>query len=414
MHTYLIPVVIIVLLLIRVAYYVFVQRPKSSKLVASRKRPKKPLQPWQRNIWTVIVFTKLSTRRFFRDRLAIFFGILFPLIFLFVFGSLNSGSGNVSFSVALIDESNTRFATNFAHEIRTSKIFKVDKTSTSLTAAEDKMSKSQIDGIIILPQNFGKIAARESYPSGQVKILYNETGAETGQALTSVLQDQLTKINASYVSVKAPFTAVGTQQNEKSLTAFDYTFAGLLGFSIIGIGIFGPVNVFPELKKQGILRRLHTTPLRVWQYFMATMFSQATTGVVSIAIQFIVALTVFHLKVDGNYLEIILFTILSIFMILGIGLAIGGWAKNERQAAPLSNIIVFPMLFLSGTFFPRFDMPTWLQNVTTYLPLTPVIDGLRLLTTEGKNFTDIGPQLGLMAVWMIVIYTIAFRVFKWE
>ena len=101
-------------------------------------------------------------------------------------------------------------------------------------------------------------------------------------------------------------------------------------------------------------------------------------------------------------------------MILGIGLAIGGWAKNERQAAPLANIVVFPMLFLSGTFFPRYLMPSWLQSVTNYLPLTPVIDGLRMLTTEGKTLINIGPQLGLVAIWLVIIYAIAFRVFKWE
>jgi ABC-2 type transport system permease protein len=101
-------------------------------------------------------------------------------------------------------------------------------------------------------------------------------------------------------------------------------------------------------------------------------------------------------------------------MILGIGLAIGGWAKNERQAAPLSNIIVFPMLFLSGTFFPRYAMPEILQKITAFLPLTPVIDGVRLLSTEGQNLTQIGSQLGLMALWTIVIYVIAFRVFRWE
>ena len=101
-------------------------------------------------------------------------------------------------------------------------------------------------------------------------------------------------------------------------------------------------------------------------------------------------------------------------MILGIGLAIGGWAKNERQAAPLSNIIVFPMLFLSGTFFPRFDMPIWLQKITEYLPLTPVIDGLRLLTTDGKNLLQIKTDLGLVLIWLIIVYIIAFKVFKWE
>lgn len=363
---------------------------------------------------TVLVFTKLSTRRFFRDRLAQFFSILFPLIFLFVFGSFSSGNNNVSFNIALVNQSHTAFANSFVKQIGSDKTFKIDKTVTSLSAAEDKMSKSQIDGIIILPANFGAIQSGQHYPSGQAKLLYDQTSSGTGQTLTSVLQSAFNQINGHYVNTKPPFSVNGQVLNQKSLTAFDYTFSGLLGFSIIGLGIFGPVNVFPELKKQGILRRLHTTPLKVWQYFLATMFSQAATGAIAIAIQFAVAIKVFHLKVDGNYLEIFLFTILSIFMILGLGLAIGGWAKNERQAAPLSNIVVFPMLFLSGTFFPRFDMPHWLQSITTYLPLTPVIDGMRLLTTEGKNLWQIGPQLGLIAIWFVVIYAIAFRVFKWE
>jgi ABC-2 type transport system permease protein len=364
---------------------------------------------------TVLVFTKLSTRRFFRDRLAQFFGVLFPLIFLFVFGGLSSsGNNNVTFKVAVLNHSRAAFATSFVHKIETGKTFKVDTTITTLNAAEDKMGKSQIDGIIILPSSFGTLKPGQAYPSGQAEILYNHSSSGTGQTLTSVLQTSFDQINAKFMPIQRPFSAVGKELNTKSLTSFDYTFSGLLGFSIIGLGVFGPVNVFPELKKQGILRRLHTTPLRTWQYFMATMFSQAVTGVISIGIQFAVAIGVFHLKINGDYPEIFIFTIYSIFMILGLGLAIGGWAKNERQAAPLSNIIVFPMLFLSGTFFPRFLMPHWLQTVTTYLPLTPVIDGLRLLTTEGKHLTQIGPQLGLVTVWFVVIYAIAFRVFKWE
>jgi len=364
---------------------------------------------------TVYVFTKLSTKRFFRDKLAIFFVILFPLIFLFVFGGLNSNnSGNVSFKVALINQSNSDFAQNFSKQINDSKIFKVDQSAKNIDTAKDKMTKSQIDGIIVLPPNFGDVAEGQTFPSGQAQLLYNKGASATGQTLRSVLKETFKQVNAKFVDNVEPFTVTTKQLSVKSLTAFDYTFAGLLGFSIIGLGIFGPVNVFPELKKQGVLRRLHTTPLKVWQYFMATMFSQAATGLVSIGIQFIVAIALFHLVVAGNYIEIILFTIFSIFMILGIGLAIGGWAKNERQAAPLSNIIVFPMLFLSGTFFPRYAMPEWLQNITDYLPLTPVIDGLRLIIVEGKHLVDLGPQLLLIAAWGIIIYAIAFRVFKWE
>jgi ABC-2 type transport system permease protein len=375
---------------------------------------KKSLQYWQKQLRTVLVFTKLSTRRFFRDRLAQFFSILFPLIFLFVFGSLTSGSGNVTFSVAILNESKTVFASKFTNSVEKSKTFKVNSSLTTLSAAENKMNQNQLDGIIILPSNFGTVLPSQHYPSGQVKVLYDETSSGTGQTLTSLLQATFNQINAKFVTVHEPFSVSGQELNEKSLSSFDYTFSGLLGFSIIGLGIFGPVNVFPELKKQGILRRLHTTPLKTWQYFMATMFSQAVTGIISIAVMFAVAIEVFHLKVVGNYPEITIFTIYSIFMILGLGLAIGGWAKNERQAAPLSNIIVFPMLFLSGTFFPRYLMPHWLQTLTNYLPLTPVIDGLRLLTTEGKSLLQIGPQIGLIAVWFVVIYAVAFRVFKWE
>jgi ABC-2 type transport system permease protein len=144
------------------------------------------------------------------------------------------------------------------------------------------------------------------------------------------------------------------------------------------------------------------------------MFGSAVSGLMSIAVMFIVAMLVFHLKVVGNYFELALFLAFSIIVILGIGLAVGGWAKNERQAAPLANIVVFPMMFLSGTFFPRFLMPHWLQNFTTYLPLTPVIDGARLIATEGKSLLDLGPQLGVMAFWLIVVYFVAFRVFRWE
>ena len=368
----------------------------------------------RKKLYTVVVFTKLSTKRFFRDRLALFFGILFPLIFLFVFGALAGKSGSsVTFNVAVINQSHSALSEQYVKEAHTSKFLKVDPTISSLAAAKSKMVGGQLDATLVLPSNFGEVGSND-IPTGQLEVYYTENNASAGETLIAILQSQLQTDSIKYVKISSPLTVASRELNQNSQSEFDYTFSGLLGFSIVGLGIFGPVNVFPELKKQGILRRLHTTPIRVWQYFLATMASQAIIGLISLAVMFIVAVTVFNLKIVGNYFEIIVFLIFSIVMILGIGLAIGGWAKNERQAAPLSNIVVFPMLFLSGTFFPRYAMPIWLQHVTNYLPLTPVIDGVRLLATAGDNLTNVGSQLGLMAIWTVVIYAIAFRVFKWE
>jgi len=367
----------------------------------------------KKSLFTVLVFVKINTRRFFRDKLALFFTIGFPLIFMGVFGSLNSGNNNVSFNVAIINQSKTTFAQQFVQQSEKSSILKVNQSVTTLDQAKDKMSRSELDAAIVLPSSFGEVQSNH-IPTGEAKIVYTQNNAQSAQALASVLDTEFKQINAQFVKTEVPFTVASEQLNERSLTPFDYTFAGLLGFAIIGMGIFGPVNVFPELKKMGILRRLSTTPLKVWQYFLATMIGQAIIGLISLAIMFVFAITLFHLKVVGSYLELAVFLVFGIVTILGIGLALGGWAKNERQAAPLSNIIVFPMMFLSGTFFPRFLMPDWLQTLSGFLPLTPVIDGIRLIATEGKHLIDVLPQLELMGVWLIIIYFIAFRVFRWE
>ncbi|HUP26083.1 MAG TPA: ABC transporter permease [Candidatus Limnocylindrales bacterium] len=361
----------------------------------------------------VITFARIAIRRAFRDKTAIFFIFLFPLIFLFVFGGIFGKKSDVSFKIALVNQSSSAFSQQFVKQMSEGKTFKIDKNADSLDAAKEKMSRGQLDAAIVLPSDFGEVK-NGAYPTGQAKIYYTQNSQSSAQTLESVLNSIFADINKGLVKADVPFTAVSEQLNTKSLSQFDYTFAGLLGFSIIGLGIFGPVNVFPELKKQGILRRLHTTPLKVWQYFVANVISQAVIGLLSMVLMFAVAMAVFHLKLSGNIIELALYIVFGIVMIFGIGMAIGGWAKDQNQAAPLANIVVFPMMFLSGTFFPRFLMPEWLQKVSAFLPLTPVIDGIRLIATEGKHLTQLGPQLVMMAAWLVIVYLIAFRSFRWE
>jgi ABC-2 type transport system permease protein len=366
-----------------------------------------------RKLFTVFVFAKVNTLRYFRDGTAIFFTVAFPLIFLFVFGGIFGKGGDLSFKVALINQSHSQFAQNFVENAKNQKVLKLNSDITTLDQAKEKMSRSELDAVIILPNDFGEVK-NQAYPSGKAQVYFTRSNEQAGQTLTSILEGQFKAINANFVKIDTPFTVQSEATNDKRLSTFDYTFAGLLGFSIMGLGIFGPVNVFPELKRQGILRRFNTTPLKVWQYFLSNVVTQAVVGLFTMAILFTVAILVFHLNVLGNYLELGLFVVLSIVTILGIGLALGGWAKNQRQAAPLTNIVVFPMMFLSGTFFPRFLMPEWLQQASVFLPLTPIIDGIRLIITEGKHLIDLGPQLGIIGIWLIVIYFIAFRVFRWE
>lgn len=411
--------IVIALIIVRIAWRMMKRGSKTTQSPTQQTasvHPKRPLSHWQRKFYTVWMFYVISLKRVFRDRVALFFTFLFPLIFLFVFGGIFGGNNNVSFHIALINHSNSSYAKKFVASAESSKqkVLLVDQSIKTLSAANGKMGRGELDATIELPASFGYTAKGQPYPTGQAIIHYTENNQQAAETLVSVLQSEFQGINSTLVKTVTPFTVTSQQTNTRSLSQFDYTFTGLLGFAILGTGIFGPINVFPELKKMGILRRLHTTPLRVWQYFLSTMLGYATTGLMALALMFVVAIAVFHLKVVGNYLGLAAFLAFSIVMILGIGLALGGWAKNERQVAPLANIIVFPMMFLSGTFFPRYLMPSWLQGITTFMPLTPVIDGARLIATEAASFAGIAEQLLIMAVWTVIIYFIAFRIFRWE
>ncbi len=372
------------------------------------------IQNLKRALLPVFVFAKIDVRRLFRDKVAIFFVFFFPLIFLIIFGSIFNNDSNVSFRVAVLQQSNNAFTTQFLKDVKDTKVLDIDEEAKTLDQAKEKMNRSQLDATIILPEAFGEKADGNAYPSGQLEILYDQNNQQAGQTLGSVMEGIFKDINNKLVPTVQPFTVKTESTATKGLTQFDYTFSGILGFVILSLGIFGPTSVFPRLKQRGVLRRYHTTTLKVWQYFTANVVSNAIVGLISVALMYAVALTFFDLNMRGNYFDLAVVIIFGTVMIFGIGLAIGGWAKNENQAAPLAQLTTLPMMFLSGVFFPTFLMPEVLQNITKFIPLTPIVESVRLVITEGASILDLGTQFAIMGVWLVVIYVIAFRVFRWE
>jgi ABC-2 type transport system permease protein len=99
---------------------------------------------------------------------------------------------------------------------------------------------------------------------------------------------------------------------------------------------------------------------------------------------------------------------------LAFGFAVAGWAKDENQAAPIANLVSFPMMFLSGTFFPRDGFPAVVKTITDYFPLTYLTDAMRRIANEGAHLTQLGPDLLGMFVWGVVMFFVAVKLFRWE
>lgn len=355
------------------------------------------------------------TKAYFRNKAAIFFTLLFPVIFLLIFGTIFGKQDQVSFSVKLINESPTQIAQALEETLAEIPVFEFSEQDTpkDLSTLKTQLGRGEIDAIIILPPDFGRVE-EQGYPTGELRLLYNQSDEQLGATMTAVLEDVFKKFNARIIPVDQPFTISSEPLQTADLSRFDYVFAGLLGFAILSLGVFSMSEGFIQDKKTKALLRIRLAPVKAWQLILATIANRILVGLLAIGLLFIISLLVFDFNMRGDYLHFLLFSTLSITCLLGFGTVIAGWAKDSQQAAPLASLISFPMMFLSGVFFPVFLMPPWLQSVTAFIPLTPVVDGLRLILTENYALWDLGPQILIILCWTVGLYALASKTFRWE
>ncbi|PID31265.1 hypothetical protein CR983_02050 [Candidatus Saccharibacteria bacterium] len=351
--------------------------------------------------------------RFFRDKTALFFTFLFPLMFLLIFGSMVNNS-DVSFSLALVDEADTNFSRQFRGNLADVDVLKIDDSFATIEQAQQAMRRGEVDSVVLLPHTFGDVDATGK-PSGQLEVQTGFSSEQAGQTVAAIMGQILANLNEQVGQPKPSFGVTHTVTGGKGVSRFDHTLAGLLGFTILGSAIFGLASVMTAEKQRGSFRRLRAAPFRASQLVIGNGLHYLAVTMLSLLLMVGAAVVVFGFEMRGSWLQLAVFAVLAAAMMIGFGLTIGGWARNENQAAPLANLIAFPLMFLSGIFFPRFLFPEWLQNMTSYVPLSPVVDGFRkLITEEGVGLLQLGPELLMIGVWAIVVYALAFRLFRWE
>jgi ABC-2 type transport system permease protein len=156
------------------------------------------------------------------------------------------------------------------------------------------------------------------------------------------------------------------------------------------------------------------TPMKVSQFLAAQVTTRLIMAAVQVAILLIVGVAFFHFHLAGNVLELMLACVLGSAIFIAIGFAISGYAKDEQAVPALANLLVLPMMFLSGIFFPRDTMPAWLHTISDFLPLTYVTDAIRSIAVNGSHLWNLGGDMIGVAVWLVITIVIAIRMFRWE
>jgi len=356
-----------------------------------------------------------SVKMFIRNRAAVFFTLFVPLLIMLIFGVLNF-EGATTVAVGIVGEADSEASTALVEQLEDVTYLELSSGDgdTELQALRD----GERDVVIVVPPGF---QPGPGEPSGLVA--YEGTGdPQQTQVRRGLLQQAVGQALAAVQFGGVADGALGfggepplrfESVDARDLAYIDFLVPGIVGMTVMQLGLFGVAFGFVQLKRTGALRRLFATPTPPGYFLAAQVASRLLVGFAQVAILIGIGLA-FGLQVFGDWGTLALIVLVASIIFLAVGFAIAGWAKNEDQAAPVANLVSLPMLFLSGVFFPRDAMPEFLRGVTSILPLTYVNEALRGVVNEGSTVVDLAPQLLGMAVWAVIAFGLAVRLFRWE
>ena len=412
---------------------------------------------------------KAVTKNWMRSRSGLFFSILFPILLLVVFGAIFSGIGGTSkydlfvqnLDLKAADGEPSDLSLAFIEALNSTETFAIKDVSPSENATEyAREALGPLGGsmrILVISEGFqddlinGTLKVRigisydtlnmsywyfEPYMSDAQKVAfeqgldqmqqYNATIPDAKSSLTIMVDpsDQSAAIIKSIIASVANafnYEMIGAENviefNEASVTAthystVDFYIPGITAAFIMTNGIIALTATTTEFKRRGIIKRLSITPLTKMDWILGNVLCQALLNLMLAAIMIALGWVIFNVRVIPDALSIILILLGSI-MFSGIGMALSGFIKDVEAASAIGNAIAFPMMFLSGTYFPLELMPPYLQTISKALPLTYFSEGLKHAMIY-KNPEGVYLNMAIVAVLAVVFIILGSLVTRWK
>lgn len=356
-------------------------------------------------IHAMLSITKASLRSISRNPSAIVFNLIFPLIFIIVFGFI-SGGGFV-IEVAIDRDSDLNNGIYSALEKISSVKLILNKSHDEITG---DLTKGRIDAELkITRSDNGNLTA---------EVTTSTASRESGSIFRMMMNEIISKENR-YAQGD---TGKQIELKEKTIEGrkfrmIDFILPGQLGFSLLSAGVFGTAFVFISLRQTQVIKRFFATPVRKMYIILGESLSRLIFSIFSAVIIILIGNFFFGFTlVNGvvTFINMLALSVIALIVFLGFGFVVSGIAKNENAVPPIANLFTLPQFLLAGTFFPISNFPEWLQPVSKALPLTYLNEALRKISFEGAGLFDVWKDILILIGWGVLVYSVAIKVFKWE
>jgi len=357
----------------------------------------------------------VSIKSFYREKTAMFFTFAFPVLLILVFGTIFQDQENVSFNLYVQDLDQTETSAEIAKTLGRTGKFKITRVNPA-TDATQYARNNKLNLVLIIPQGYERSYIQNLQhddPNAFVTItyIYDPSSASVNTKL-QILNAVFANMNQG-LSGKPPFIRTAeTSILTRKYRFIEFFIPGIIAMAVMTASLAGTVNLNTELRQKGIIRKLSTTPITRTDWILSNILYQFILAAISTVAMLLVSYAVFKVKLEINA-WLLLFIVLDVFAFVGIGMILFRFVKEAQSAAAATNAIMFPMMFLSGSFFPIEMMPGFLQTFAKVLPLYYVNEGLRASMVSADNLTAL-EYSGVIGAFAAVVFILGILATRWE
>jgi ABC-2 type transport system permease protein len=357
----------------------------------------------------------VSIKIFYREKTAMFFTMAFPIILILVFGTIFMDKENVSLHLSVQDLDHTDSSAQLVKTLELNGKFRITKVEPAINATQyAKDNKRNL--VLVIPEGYEsslvqRMMRNDPNASSTITYIYDPSSTSVA-AKMEILNSVFAGINQR-MSGKPPFIrSAETSILTKKYRFIEFFIPGIIAMAVMTASLFGTVNVNTELRQKGVIRKLSTTPITRTDWILANILYQFLLAVISTILMLLVSYAVFHVSLQINaWLPV--FLVLDVFAFVGIGMILTRFVREAQSAAAAANAIMFPMMFLSGSFFPIEMMPGFLQTLARILPLYYVNEGLRASMVFVDNMAALRNS-AIIGVFAAVVFILGIFATKWE
>ncbi len=337
---------------------------------------------------------------FLRDRTAVFFAVLFPLMFLVLFGSIFSDSDAPQSSVievgdvALLDDAPDDAQRVIDDSLDVSR-------SDDLDAALDEIKAGDADAVVV-------------QEGDTVTLYYSQADPVVAGTVQGTFQAIVSSANVGATGRPPRFILETDQVEHEDLSTVQYLTPSLLGWAIASGATFGAATSLVQWRTTGLLRRLRLAPVSTTPVVTSRVGVSLAIALGQAAIFVLVGVLGFGLQLTGWWWMAIPLLTAGTLAFLSLGLLAGAVARTVEAAVAIANIVVLPMAFLSGSFFPLDDAPGWLTAVSNLLPLRYLNEGMLDVMVRGEGPSAVLLPMAVLLGFAVVVTALAARFFRWD